>query len=604
MFCCLLQTICLADSNEHNILVLHSYHQGLEWTDNISSGILEVFHDRTDVNLVFEYLDTKRNFNKEYYDELYMLYKVKNRQIPFESIIVSDNAAFEFLKKYNDEFYPGVPILYCGINDLDTMAIQQADLFIGTGEKADHFGTLSAIERVFPTRKNVLIINDNTLTGKKIRRELDEVIKDFEGKFNFEFESDFTIESLQEKVNTLDDSFVIYLLVINHDKNGKFISYRKGISKIKEASTVPIFGSWDFYEGKGLFGGKITRGIEQGKYVANIAEQIIDGASIDEFPKYVFLESNYVFDHVEMVHFGVNKAKLPKNSIIINKPGWKDNLLTAALIVSAFLFLSLLVVLVQLRIKRGRMLKMERLITERTSDLNEMNKELSDIILAKDKFFSILAHDLRSSVGMFQSYTILLNNKEYIDDSASLDLLKHNLQIAANQTFGIVEDLLYWGYNQFKNNKNISVSIFKLNIEITRILENYSLNSSNVIFKTNFLDGLSLNSDKNICCFIFRNILQNGIKYSNPGDVIDIMTEKIDDGVMVSIKDSGIGMSQEIIDSIYKKDHLRREGLKGEKSMGMGLATVMDYLDVINGEMEIISEPDKGSEFIIRLKNM
>ena len=160
---------------EHNVLILHSYHQGLEWTDSITNGILNVFNNRSDINLVFEYLDAKRNYNEEYLLAIKNMYQVKAKQIPFKAIIASDNAAFDFLKTYGKDFYPNIPVLYCGVNNLNQEDLKNLPNFYGFGERADHYGTISAIQKIFPKRKNVLIINDNTLTGQSIKAELDKV---------------------------------------------------------------------------------------------------------------------------------------------------------------------------------------------------------------------------------------------------------------------------------------------------------------------------------------------------------------------------------------------------------------------------------------------
>ena len=142
-----------SSKNETNVLVLHSYHQGLAWTDSITRGIRSVFKDKPDINLIFEYLDTKRNYNEEYFNALQNIYKVKAKQIPFKAIITSDNAAFDFIQKNGSEFYPNIPIIYCGVNDLDTSILKDYPNFFGYGEKADHYGTISAIKRIFPERK-------------------------------------------------------------------------------------------------------------------------------------------------------------------------------------------------------------------------------------------------------------------------------------------------------------------------------------------------------------------------------------------------------------------------------------------------------------------
>ena len=604
VFLFLFHYISVSQPNEHTILVIHSYHQGLEWTDNITKGIQEVFADRYDVNLIFEYLDAKRNYSPEYYKALSDIYKTKALQIPFDAIIVSDNVAYSFMQQHSKNLYPNIPIIFCGVNDLDTTELKDYPNFIGIGEQADHLGTISAIEHCFPERTNVLVINDNTTTGTKIRNELDEVLKDFDSNLKFEFVDKFTLVNLQNRVRRLDDSYVIYLLVINRDSNGNFISYSKGINKIKEASAVPIFGSWDFYEGKGLFGGKITRGKDQGKYVAEIARCVVDEGSIADYPKYTFLESTYVFDYREMTAYGITKKELPARSLLINKPKRYETLLTIASIVIVVLCLSMLFLFVRIRIKKQKASELEKIVKERTLELSQANKELSEVVRKKDQFFSILAHDLRSSVNVFQTHTFLLNDEEYQADPELNLKIRNELQIIANQTAGITDDLLYWGLSQFENNSTLQKSTFKIETIIMELADRCQINSNKVRFEISCEADVTLHSDINICRFIFRNIIQNAIKFSELHGIVKIESEKTQNGAKVKIKDEGIGMSHEIVKSIFAKAPVKRLGVRGQKSMGIGLPTVLIYLEQINGSLNIESMPNVGSVFSVEIDNL
>lgn len=590
--------------HEHNILVLHSYHQGLEWTDNITSGILEVFENRTDVNFIFEYLDTKRNFNTEYFNALLNLYQVKVKQVPFDAIITSDNAAYNFIMKNGNEFFPNIPVYFCGINNLDTTTLKKHKNYKGVGEKANHDATLSSIEKIFPSRKNILIINDNTLTGKAIHKELSYVLKDFDSRLNFEFVSDFTLNSLQERVRQLDDSYAVYLLVINRDKNGKFISYENGIKQIKQVSNVPIFGSWDFYEGKGLFGGSIISGKEQGRYVASLAKHVIDHNNTDNIDQFIYLASEYSFDYNEMLQFGVQENQLPPNSVIINTPRHIEFLFQVALISIVFLIIFLVVVLINLWHKKRRQAEMEKTIEQRTTELHASNKKLSLIIKEKDRFLAILAHDLRNSVGGFFNLSTLLNKKNLLQNDEQSLLLRNNIQIAASQSYNLLEDLLYWGINQFNPNKGLDIHKFDVTRSFCRIIESFRLNANNIRLRKNCDSAIHLCSDKNICQFVFRNIIQNAIKYSHKNGEVRIASQKTTSGVTVTIEDDGIGMKKEVIDSIFAKTPITTEGKYGEMSAGMGLATVLDYLEKIDGKLSIESNPNNGSKFIIELKNL
>ncbi|MGQ1909851.1 sensor histidine kinase [Marinifilum sp. RC60d5] len=588
-------------TKEYDVLILQSYHQGLEWTDSISSGILNVMNQNHHINLVFEYLDIKRNDNDAYQLALQNIYKTKAKDIPFKAIIVADNAAFDFMCKHGNQFYPNIPVIYCGVNNLNPEILHKYPNFHGFGEKADHYGTLSSIKKIFPQRKNILIINDNTITGKAITNELRKVLPFFKNELNFEVFSDFSIESLQEKVSKLSDSCAIYLLVLNRDKNNKFISYRNGINTIKKVSNVPIFGSWDFYLNKGIFGGKITSGYQQGKNAALLALKIIESGS-QSIPQYTELENTYIFDHNEMINFDIKAAQLPKGSQTINQPETSDFLLKISLACVIILIVIIFTLLIWLKSKQKRAEHLKVLVSEKTSELNKTNSELQQAITDKNKFFSILAHDLRGSIGVILGISGLLNDEDFKLNPPEGENLEKDLLHVATQTNALLDDLFYWGINQSKEGPTIEISQFDVNEIILDTCKTFQINLGNINFETKLQENLVLNTDKNICKFIIRNIVQNAMKFSHKNGSVIISSYSKNNCVYVEIKDNGIGMPPHVVESIYKKSPIRKEGLSGQRTTGLGLCTVLDYLEIINGEMQINSQIDAGSTFTVIFK--
>lgn len=590
-------------SPEKNILILHSYHQGLEWTDNISDGIQEVFKNRNDVNLVFEYLDTKRFFNQDYYNSLIEFYKSKARNISFDVIIACDNTAYQFMTSYRQEFYPGVPVVFCGINNLDTIALKGNPGFYGFIERTDHKNTLQAIQKIFPTRKNILIINDNTVTGQAIRAELEKSLLFFKNDLNIEVFSDFNLKSIQKKVKSLDDTYAIYLLVINRDNEGNFISYRKGIGAIKAVSQVPVFGSWDFYINKGLFGGRITSGIDQGKYSAQLAEEIIDNGVSEGMKQYYDIQNEYIFDYNEMSKFGISGDQLPEDSLIINGPDKFRLWFKVVVGLLILLFIILLILSVRLKYLKKREAILNQLVEEKTQKLSQTNNELEDVIKKKDQFFSILAHDLRNSIGVLLNSAILINDPELHSKTDMLDQIKMNLLSGASQTSDLLEDLLYWGINQF--HKSPAKSYHKIDIQevLESIIKTYEINTNSVAFKLVLEPNIKFINDTNICKFIYRNIIQNAIKYSHKNGIVSIVAYTKDNNTVVSISDNGIGMDVAIIESIYNKTPIKRGGNFDKKNTGLGLPTVLEYLELLGGKLHIDSKPEKGSVFTVTIPN-
>ncbi|RCW52146.1 GGDEF domain-containing protein [Halanaerobium sp. ST460_2HS_T2] len=176
------------------------------------------------------------------------------------------------------------------------------------------------ILKLHPDLNKLIIINDQTLTGKNIKSELKLILKEYENRLDYEIWDSFTIDELQNRLVKMDKNNVIYLLVLNRDKNGNFISYNQGINIIRGVSNNPIYGAWDFFLGKGIVGGKLISAQAQGREAALMAKKIISDQK-DLSGKVVYDTGNdYFFDYLELKEFDINKDELPANSKIINQP--------------------------------------------------------------------------------------------------------------------------------------------------------------------------------------------------------------------------------------------------------------------------------------------
>ena len=101
---------------------------------------------------------------------------------------------------------------------------------------------------------------------------------------------------------------------------------------------------------------------------------------------------------------------------------------------------------------------------------------------------------------------------------------------------------------------------------------------------------------------ILRNLITNAIKFTNAGGRITISANASDDGTTISVKDTGIGMGNDLINDLFKIDSkTNRKGTDGELSSGLGLLLCKEFIDKHNGNISVFSEEGKGSEFIIRL---
>ncbi|MFQ3574565.1 MAG: ABC transporter substrate binding protein, partial [Thermodesulfovibrionales bacterium] len=324
---CLIPLILVEDAypkdvvKKRQVLVLNSYHKGLSWTDNIVRGIETAFaQDIANLEIDFEYMDTKRYYNEEYLYHLYHTYKTKYANKVFDVIIVSDNDALFFALRYRGDIFKNVPIVFTGINNFTDSMIAGISDITGVVEKTDPYRTIEIALKLFPKTKEILVINDRTTTGIAMKEEIEKVIHNFQDKVRFTFYDDFDISDIPNKVTNLPADTLILLVVVNRDKSGNFFAYEESLAVIYKNTNVPIFSFWDFYLGKGIVGGMLTNAFLQGKTAGDLALRVLKGEDIKNIEIIRKSPNQYMFDYKEITRFKPVMANIPKEAIIINTP--------------------------------------------------------------------------------------------------------------------------------------------------------------------------------------------------------------------------------------------------------------------------------------------
>lgn len=304
--------------NRKFVLILNSYNQGYKWTDDIVAGIVSVLDPKQNpLDIQIEYMDTKRIFDDTYVEQLHQLYKYKYSKRSPDMILSSDDDALNFLVKFRDEIFPGAPVVFCGVNYFTTDALKGAQKITGVNEEADLRSTLELALKLHPGTRKIAIVNDMTTTGKKMHSELAKVIGDFPS-VQFEFVEDATMQEVLAKVRSLpEDSLVLYTLFFR-DKENVSYSYDQSIKMVSEASSVPVYGTWDFSLGNGIVGGKLTSGEFQGKTAAELGLRILNGERVEDVKVIQTSPNQYMFDLTQLKRFQISTSKLPRGSIIIN----------------------------------------------------------------------------------------------------------------------------------------------------------------------------------------------------------------------------------------------------------------------------------------------
>ena len=306
---------CLSNKN---ILILNSYSPKLSWTEKEIEGFTTNMPNNIDY--IIEYMDTKRINSKEYFEHLKELYLLKFKNNKFDLIFSTDDDAFNFLLLHSKKIFGNTPIVFCGVNNFSFNKINGFDNITGVIEVYDIKETLNLTLRLHPCTKKVVVINDKTTTGILVGNQLKKIIPDFKD-IQFDIFDNISLKEAQEVVSSLRKGTIILFLVFNRDKNNMFFSYEDSMKLISAYSKVPIYSTWDFYLGYGVVGGLQTSGYFQGKKATELALKIIkDNIQPKKIPIITEDMNKYMFDYNKLKEFGIKLNKLPKESIIINKP--------------------------------------------------------------------------------------------------------------------------------------------------------------------------------------------------------------------------------------------------------------------------------------------
>ena len=343
---CLLFLVNPVGARKKKVLVLHSYHQGLNWTDNITRGMQSIFNQYDNLEVQFEYMDSKRNSDPAYLEEFAKFYELKHHNIPFEVIIASDNNALEFTRRYQNTYFKNIPVVFASIDQFDESLIEGMINVTGVTEFIDFKRTIQEALRLHPKTSNLVVINDNQTTSAIINRNhIKSFWPDIDTDVNLIFLENLSIDDLVNKVKQLDDSNIILLLNFSKDQEGNYISYQENIEIIREATQLPIYSSWVFYLDEGIVGGMLTSGFKQGELAAQIAFRVINGEDINQIPLVTTGYNSLIFDYNQMQRFGIKPDQLPEGSRIIHLPPtfFEKN---KSYLLLTFIFLLLIVLIV------------------------------------------------------------------------------------------------------------------------------------------------------------------------------------------------------------------------------------------------------------------
>ena len=286
------------------------------------------------------------------------------------------------------------------------------------------------------------------------------------------------------------------------------------------------------------------------------------------------------------------------------KEVYKNQMLarTASIVAVLFLIFSV-IVLIFLKWKNNTNL----ILKKQNEEISNLNEKLKESNSTKDKFFSIIAHDLKNPIGVYKNIsTMLYEDYNDFEEDERLYYLKM-LKDSSESVSELLINLLDWsrskrGMIQFEpQNFNLQL-LFDSIVNLIKI----SAQNKNITLKSNLNSEFGVFGDVNLINTVIRNLVSNAIKFTQEGGTIEIGAiyksseglEQSEDYIHIYVKDSGIGIPKEIMEKLFRIDvNVTSEGTNKEKGTGLGLILCKEFVEKHGGKIWVESEVGKGSTF-------
>lgn len=574
-------------SEKHNsdLLIIHSYHEGLVWTDDIQEGISKTL-DLDNFEVYIEYMDCYRIFDENTYSNFYSYLQAKYQDKTFDMIMIADNNAYEFMALYYEELFNGIPVVFMGVNNF-TEDMIFSNQFTGLAQGGAQEDTIDLIRTIHPNVNRIVLCGSNTATlaaEANYFTTLSENDK-YQG-ITFEVRIDDYIEDQIDRLSTYGSDTVLIVSGIIKNRLDHTIYHDTYASRLIEETKLPVYAMSKIYlKNNGAIGGKVTDGVLHGQIVGSYLTAIAEGKPVEALKIQYQPATSYIFNYERLKEFKINENRinLLGSYEILGKPTRLTILPNNVVYTFIVILGGLILFVVLLSISNKRRQKAEVLVTEQNMELEAFNEELIasseelnrqyeelasknqeieflayydsvTTLMKKERLMEMLEHRLtQSELGLVGMYNIDVVNLNDIVDTFGIEIEDNLLRATANRIMRKYSDVAYLSgvyHDEFiLVNTNLMTEQQALN-ECVEVL--------NLLTKPIVIDGREI--DLKIC-----------IGYSILPIISQTANELLIHSDMARMEAERVGMNQIILyhngfyDSIMKRVRIEKELVKSLK---------------------------------------
>ncbi|WP_116473143.1 GGDEF domain-containing protein [Zobellella maritima] len=310
------------------VLLINSYHLQYGWTAELTRGVSEQLASSVEEeDLHVEFLDGRRMVgNEDYTRSLATLFHIKYHQYRPDVVITSDDYALDFMLTWGEQLFPGVPVVFSGINIYRPAHIGARPRYTGLLEGMKIAGNLDLIMRLRPDTRQIIMLADRTefglQMGNRARAVMQEFLQDQRyPRVRLDLWDDMSFGELQQKLAALPESAAVLMLAIHKDNKGRYFSFSRDLPPLVAGSKAPLFGMWGgLMLGTGIVGGLMNDPYTHGRKATMIAQQILAGTPPSRLPVATDTAYQPSFDYRALQKFRIRNDLLPPDSTLAFEP--------------------------------------------------------------------------------------------------------------------------------------------------------------------------------------------------------------------------------------------------------------------------------------------
>jgi signal transduction histidine kinase len=378
----------------------------------------------------------------------------------------------------------------------------------------------------------------------------------------------------------------------------KAITAAKGASAISEKANLKIELEQAYETLARLY--KLTSNLEKATTFTTLSKEIKDSLYNDSTLKQLAdLQLRYEGEKKQQQIEIQQKEQQVLASELLRERQVRNAIIAALMAVILGLIIFVILFTQNRRIAKN-LAKQKRELETTTAAVIKQKEELSQLNNVKDRFFSIISHDLRNNLTTMKLYFDLVGNKDYVPDEDGQEFTKQ-ISSSVENTIDLLENLLVWAQTQING---IEPNPTELNLH--QIVENLigllggSAHQKNISLVNNVHKQHLLLADADMVNLVVRNLVSNAIKFTNIGGAITVTSLLNHESLQLNISDTGVGMSESALNNLFTKNaNSTTLGTANEKGTGLGLILCKEFVEKNGGTIQVTSKQHIGSTFTL-----